>query len=162
MKIVRLLTAVAGIASVLSAPAPDRALGAIGDPELILYRFPGVRDDGGGLNAGVATSVHCTNFSGTTETIRYVVRNLVSEVLANSTLLIPHLHSRTASTHLTALYVEQLDLQTGVMTLGTIAIAATSTSIICTAMTIDAASGASPIGIALRGIRFNPVPGRQE
>src|SRR6266568_2250690 len=94
MKVVRWMTAVAGIAFVLPVQTLDRALGAIGDPELILYRFPGVRDDGGGLNAGVATSVHCTNFSGTTETIRYVVRNLVSEVLANSTLLIPHLHSR--------------------------------------------------------------------
>ena len=39
--------------------------------------------------------------------------------------------------------------------------AATSINVICTAMTVDAAN-AKPTGVALRGIRFNPVPGSQE
>jgi hypothetical protein len=41
------------------------------------------------------------------------------------------------------------------------AIAATSVNVICTAMSIDA-STVAPVGVALRGIRFNPVPGSQE
>ena len=44
---------------------------------------------------------------------------------------------------------------------GTTAIAATSINIICTAMTVDAANP-KPTGLALRGIRFAPVPGSQE
>ncbi len=74
MKVVRLLTAAAGIASVLSVQTPDRALGAVGDAEIILYRFPGVFDNGA-VSGGVATAFHCTNFSGVPETIRIVIRD---------------------------------------------------------------------------------------
>jgi hypothetical protein len=52
-------------------------------------------------------------------------------------------------------------MSTSVITHGTTAIAATSTNIICTAMTIDA-STIVPVGVALRGIRFSRVPGSQE
>jgi hypothetical protein len=64
------------------------------------------------------------------------------------------------STHTVAAYIQAL-LNTGSVTQGTTAIAATSTNIICTAETIDA-STAVPIGVARRGIRFSPVPGSQE
>ena len=49
MKVVRWLTAVAGIATLLSVQAQDRALGAVGNAEVILYRFPGVFDSGGAV-----------------------------------------------------------------------------------------------------------------
>ena len=52
-------------------------------------------------------------------------------------------------------------LGTGAINQGTAAIAATSINLICTAMTVDAASF-SPVGISLRGIRFNPIPGSRE
>jgi hypothetical protein len=52
-------------------------------------------------------------------------------------------------------------LNTGVVAQGTTAIAATSINVICTAVTLDASSPV-PNGFALRGIRFNPVPGSQE
>jgi hypothetical protein len=51
-------------------PVPVSA--ATTDPEIIIYRFPGVKDD---LGTQVATVFHCTNFSGVTETIRFVTRN---------------------------------------------------------------------------------------
>jgi hypothetical protein len=145
----------------LVAPAQP-AQAAVGDPELILYRFSGVKDDGGGSFTGVATSFHCTNFSGVMETIRIVVRHNNSNLVANIALDIPHLRTFTMSTHVTSLYVsgELGVLNTGFVH-GTAAIAATSTSITCTAMTVDAAS-TKPAGIALRGIRFNPAPGSQE
>jgi hypothetical protein len=161
MKVVRWTMAVAALALVLPLLPQDRALGAQGDPELIIYRFPGALDDGGGPSAGVATSVHCTNFSGATETIRYVVRNSNTEVLANLALPMIHLRTLTVSTHITNLYFDDRSMETGAMHQGTIAIAATSINIICTAVTLDAAS-TKPVGIALRGIRFNPVPGSQE
>jgi hypothetical protein len=53
-------------------------------------------------------------------------------------------------------------LATGPVTQGTTAIAATTTSIICTAVTIDAANAPPTFTIPLRGIRFSPVPGSQE
>jgi len=50
---------------------------------------------------------------------------------------------------------------TGSVTQGTTAISATTTNIICTATTIEA-SVAYPLGVTLRGIRFNPAPGSEE
>jgi hypothetical protein len=75
--------------------------------------------------------------------------------------LLGHLETKTALTHPVNSYTTQLSLNTSSVQQGTTAIAATSTNIICTAMTIDA-SAALPTGIALRGIRFSPVPGSQE
>src|SRR5262245_596537 len=45
------------------------AQAGINDPEVIIYRFPGIRDTGG----DVATVFHCTNFSGVLETVRFVI-----------------------------------------------------------------------------------------
>jgi len=162
MKVVRWLTAVAGIASILSVQAPYRAFGATGDPEIILYRFPGVTDNGGAAITGVATSFICTNFSGVAENFRIVVRDGNGGVVANRLVSnIPHLVTVTFSTHDTNLLLDS-NLLTGAVAQGTAAIAVTSTSVVCTAMIIDAASSSSPQGIALHGIRFNPVPGTQE
>jgi hypothetical protein len=131
------------------------------DPEVIIYRFPGVRDDGSANNLGIATVFHCTNFSGSVENIRFVTRTFDGAIKHNDTINIPHLFTRTATTHQVLAYVPDLTMNTGVINQGTTAIAATSTNVICTAMTIDAAN-AKPIGLALRGIRFNPIPGSQE
>jgi hypothetical protein len=173
MKVLGWIIAIAGIGFVLPAQAQDRTLEPAqsvmepalprdaGGAEVVLYRFPGVFDSGHVTATGVATAFHCTNFSGATEIIRIVIRNFNSDVLCNFDFPIPHLGTRTTSTHNTNLYVEDFFLSTGAIGQGTAAIAATSTSIICTAMTIDAGS-ATPVGIALRGIRFNPAPGSQE
>jgi len=137
------------------------AMAAQTDPEVILYRFPGVFDNGGGASTGVATVFHCTNFSGVIETIRFVTRDGNGILIQNSSLPINHLATKTAATHDTGSANESLLLNTGFVSPGTTAIAATSTNIICTAMVIDAGA-LPPIGVALRGIRFNPIPGSQE
>jgi hypothetical protein len=41
----------------LSFVQPTQA--AQSDPEVIIYRFPGVLDNGGASNTGLATSFHC-------------------------------------------------------------------------------------------------------
>jgi hypothetical protein len=130
------------------------------DPEVIIYRFPGVVDDGSPVGAGVATAFHCTNFSGVTETLRIVVRQANTVIRANFDVQVFHLATVTLSTHGTVLYNDGI-LNTNIVNQGTAAIAATSTNIICTAVTLDASS-AVPNGFALRGIRFNPIPGSQE
>jgi len=146
-------------AAALACTEPVQA--GVNDPEIIIYRFPGVLDDGSANNAGVATSFHCTNFSGAFENIRLVTRGPVGALLSNTPITLNHLETRTASTHGTNAYNNEISLLTGAVTQGTTAIAATSVNIICTAETIDA-STAVPIGVARRGIRFSPVPGSQE
>jgi hypothetical protein len=146
-------------AATLACAQPVQA--AIGDPEVVIYRFPGVRDDGGAVNVGVATVFHCTNFSGVNETIRMVTRSLNGGIiLSNFTFNVSHLFTVTLSTHNTAAYTDT-SMATGAVNSGSTAVAATSINVVCTAMTIDASS-ATPSGVPLHGIRFSPVPGTQE
>ena len=156
MKCLRYLIAAAAFGFILPAQAAQT------DPELIIYRFPGVFDNGGSSLSGSATVFHCSNFSGATENIRIVTRN-VDTTIKNNTLFVgvDSLRTITAVTHAVSAYITQVSIATGLVDQGTTAIAATSTNIVCTAMTIDA-SAAVPTGLALRGIRFNPAPGSQE
>jgi hypothetical protein len=150
---------IAALALAFALPASADA--AQGDPEVLIYRFPGVRDDGGSFNSGVATAFHCTNFSGVTETIRLVTRDNDGTLKNNNQYTIGHLLTGTWVTHQVHSYSFQAILNTGAVGQGTTAIAATSISIICTAETINAADSV-PVGVARRGIRFSPVPGSQE
>jgi hypothetical protein len=157
MRMIQWLVVSTALAIGVAAPASA----AQSDPEVIIYRFPGVRDNGGIQNQGVATTFHCTNFSGVLENIRFVTRHPNGDLVTNVAFAVAHLATLTASTHETQIYLDSgTTFGTGAVQ-GTTAIAATSTNIICTAMTIDAAA-AVPTGVALRGIRFNPVPGSQE
>jgi hypothetical protein len=101
--------ALVAIATSMSAPASA----ATTDPEVIIYRFPGVKDDGGAANIGTATVFHCTNFSGVNETIRFVTRAFDGTLLTNNTSTVVHLGTRTVSTHSTIAYFEDLALETG-------------------------------------------------
>ena len=148
MKAIHWIIAAAAFAFVQQARAAQT------DPEVIVYRFPGVLDVG-----SVATSFHCTNFSGTLEIIRIVVRDNEATIKANFSFALPHLWTATVSTRPTVLY-GSASLNTDTVK-GTAAIAATSTNIICTAVTLEASS-AVPNGFALHGIRFSPIPGSQE
>jgi len=120
-----------------------------------------VRDSGGAGNTGIATVFLCTNFSGTTENVRLVTRGDSGDLLTNKTSTINHLATFTASTKSPVAYLINVNLATGFVQQGTTAIAATSANVVCTAMTIDAAN-TTPVGVALHGIRFSPVPGSQE
>jgi len=153
MKTVQRLVVSAALAIGMAAPASA----ATTDPEVIIYRFPGVAQV---TAQSISTVFHCTNFSGATETIRFVTRNFDGSLQTNITASIDHLATKTASTRITLSY-SSIILNTGDVTQGTTAVAATSINIICTAMTIDA-SATKPVGVALRGIRFSPVPGSQE
>jgi hypothetical protein len=177
MKLTRYVLAVLAFASVGPTQAQNRvdrvdqppagvvrlpSGNAIGGAELIVYRFPGVYDNGGSANTGVAASFHCTNFSGVSETFRFVTRDANGTLLTNVAFSVPHLATITASTHATLVYNDSAtSLGTGPITQGTTAIAATSRDVVCTAVTIDATL-ATPTGIALRGVRFNPAPDSQE
>jgi hypothetical protein len=156
MKTIQSVLVSAALAIAMAAPAGA----ATTDPEVIIYRFPGVIDSGGAAGTGSATVFHCTNFSGVTENIRFATRTAGGDLPSNAVVPINHLQTVSVSTKLIASYAI-INLATGAVTQGTTAIAATSINVICTGMTIDAANQ-KPDGIALRGIRFSPVPGSQE
>jgi len=153
MKAIHWITA----AAALAFAGPVQA--GISDPEVIIYRFPGVNNSGAD-GAGVATVFHCTNFSGDIENVRIVTRRFDTAIASNVVLSIPHLGTLAMSTHLVNSY-GNTSMVTALVIEGTAAISATSINVICSAMVIDAASS-RPDGVALRGIRFSPVPGSQE
>src|SRR5262245_42744740 len=90
---------IAAAALTFVQPAPASA--APTDPEVIIYRFPGVLDDGGAFNVGIATVFHCTNFSGAVETMRFVTRNPLGQLLSNFQTSFDHLQTIALSTHQT-------------------------------------------------------------
>ena len=155
MKAIHSMIAALRLAFVL----PAAAGAATTDPEVIIYRFPGVADNGG-TNSGIATVFHCTNFSGVQESLRIVVRATDGTLVGNFSQPINHLQTLTLATHATAIYFETV-VSMGPILQGSAAIAATSVNVVCTAMTLDA-STFSPVGFPLHGIRFNPIPGSQE
>jgi hypothetical protein len=82
-----------------------------------------------------------------------VTRGSGGNLLTNMDFGIAHLATLTVSTHDTAAYADIANsLNTGLV--AQTAIAATSINIICMAMTIDGSS-VVPVGVELRGIRFN-------
>src|SRR5262245_33186446 len=117
MKAIHWIIAAAAFAFVQPAKA------ATTDPEVIIYRFPGVKDSGNGPLSLTATVFHCTNFSGVTENIRFVTRDEFGNLVQNNIIDIPHLLTRTASTHFVAAYATNLPLATGIVSQGTTAIA---------------------------------------
>src|SRR5262245_4461664 len=152
MKSLRSMIAVTALAFTMPAQA------AINDPEFIIYRVSGVLDDG--ASNGTATSFHCTNFSGVPENVRFVVRGPTTAILFNAPFTINHLHTLTVSTKDVVIYAD-VPLNTGAVTQGTAAIAATSVNVTCTAMQV-LPQGVFPQGIALHMTRFNPIAGTQE
>jgi len=140
------------------------ASAGVDDPEVLIYRFNGVRAILGSPATG--TIFHCTNFSGATEIIRFVTRTESGAIAGNQTLNISHLQTVAASfAGITSYHSDLfLTIANGDLAIqGTTAIAATSANMFCTAMVMESNSNQFvPVGIALRGIRFAPVPGSQE
>ena len=126
-----------------------------------IYLGSVVRDDAGAANVGVATVFHCTNVSGVSASLRFLVLGTTGVVEADFTVPVAHGRTWTAATHNTAAYVEDTPLETGAVTEGVINIEATQSAIFCNAKTIGAANSI-PIGVALPLVRVNPHPGTVE
>jgi hypothetical protein len=133
----------------------------INDPLQVLYAFSGVSDNGGLGNAGVATSIHCTNVGGAAEKLQFVALDVFANPKANMSINLNSGETRTASTHFTALYSESVNLTTGTLNQGVVVVLGTSTAFTCTGQVLDA-SAAVPNGFNLHPMRFNPHPGTIE
>jgi hypothetical protein len=128
-----------------------------------LYLFPGLFDNGGAGQMGVASAFHCSNFSGTLQTVQVVVYNYNGTIVANMSALIDAASTFTFATKDTALYSEDLILNTGAVYQGLGVILASTPSIVCTAQVLGASTAThGPTGIDLHGMRFNPFPGTAE
>ncbi|HKA71589.1 MAG TPA: hypothetical protein VKE26_07270 [Xanthobacteraceae bacterium] len=80
METIQRLVVAAALAMGMATPV----LAGVNDPEVIIYRFPGVFDNGStGPNLGTATVFHCTNFSGAPENIRFATRSSGGQLLTN-------------------------------------------------------------------------------
>jgi hypothetical protein len=158
MRAIQSIISLAAITVGLSAPASA----GLNDPEIIIYRFTGVRDDGGAQGFGLATAFECTNFSGAVENLRFVTRDVFGELKTNVAQAIFHLGTVTMTTHGANGISFTANLATGAVSQGSTAIAATSANVLCGARTIDATGNHPFDSVPLPRIRFNPVPGSQE
>ena len=137
-----------------ATPAP-----AITFPSLTtFYVASGVFDDGGGEDAGAATSVHCSNVSGQNAQVRVLVLNQIGGVEAANTQPVPHGWTQTFSTHAT-LFDEAI-LNTGLVSQGVLNVESTQSGVFCSAMIVPAATPQS--GVALHMVRINGHPGAIE
>ena len=105
-----------------------------------IYVGSGVRDEGGAVNAGIATGFNCSNVSGVAAQVRFLVLGLNGFIAADVTATIPHGATRFASTHLEATFSRDFDLATGAIQ-GAVNIESTQSGVFCNAMITDADAG---------------------
>lgn len=121
-----------------------------------------MRDSGGAINTGTATSFHCTNFNTVSENVQIIVRNFDGAITSNNTFVVLSARTHTASTHGTVAFNEDAFLSTGTLIeQGQALIFATSQFVFCSAMIVDAAA-ASAVGVSLHLVRFSPLADTQE
>ena len=128
----------------------------------LIYRASGLRDNGRATNAGVATSIHCTNLTTTSQQVQYILRDFNGALGANPTFTLASTRTHTSSTHGTVLFNEDAFLSPGrVYEQGLLAILATNPNVICSVHVVDA-SDSDPNGIDLHLVRYSAAPGTQE
>jgi hypothetical protein len=138
----------------VATPAP-----AITFPSLTtIYVVSGVYDDGGAMEAGFATSVHCTNVSGQQAQVRFLFLSAGGSVIGTGVDNIPHGATTTVSTHATEFF--EFSLATGAVAQGALNIESTESAVFCSAMIVEAGSVAN--SVALHMVRVNPHPGTVE
>jgi hypothetical protein len=126
----------------------------------LIYVGAGVIDNGGSVDVGIATNFNCSNVSGITAQVRFVVRGLNGPVEGSRTFTLAHGATRTASTHHEATFASDFDLFTGLVGQGIIQIYSTQSGVFCNAIVTNAAVGGN--GFDLHMVRFNPHPGTVE
>ena len=149
----KLLCAAAAL-SIVSLTSPASA---VTFPSLTtIYVGTGVNDD-----AETATSFHCSNVSGVSTDVRFLVLSASGVVEGLATVTIAHGATHTASTRNTAAYIENTGLATGTIVQGLVNIESRQSGVFCSAMSIDIAA-TSPLGVTLPLVRVNPHPGTVE
>jgi hypothetical protein len=149
------LTAIA-LAATLIQPAS-----AITFPSLTtIYVGSGIVDSGGPENAGFATIFNCSNVSGVTATVRFLILSTFG-VNADKSVVLPHGETVVAATDETAVSFETLSLDVmSILNGGVVNIESTQSGVFCNAIFADAAGGGFAVNLPL--VRVNPHPGTVE
>ena len=124
-----------------------------------IYVGSGVMDDGGGTFAGTATSFFCSNVSGQSASVRFLILGEAGFVVASQTFTLSHGGSTVISTHNTVL--SEANLNTGALNTGAVNIEATESGVFCRGAIVNAAGpseNSSPVDL----VRVNPHPGTVE
>ena len=148
--------AVAACAAAFAQPASATTFPTL----TTIYVGAGVRDDGGAENVGIATTAVCSNVSGVTTSLRFLVLSPSGAVVGSSTFgTVPHGGTVTLATHATSTFLESL-MSTGQVAQGVVNIESLQSGVFCTAFVVD---GFDPVDMApLHLVRINPHPGTVE
>lgn len=135
---------------------------AAADPQIMIYRIPGVNNTWDNSANGIATVFSCHNNSSVSEIIRIRIFNPNGLLSSDNSANIASKRTLTIATHYTIAFTSDFYTSIGVFVKqGTASIISTSREIFCSAMIVDAAASV-PSGIALHMVRFNPAPGSVE
>jgi hypothetical protein len=149
------------LAAALAQPAAATTFPAL----TTIYVATGVKDTGGVSNAGAATAIQCSNVSGVTTSIRFLLLDASGAVIAfNTAENVAHGATVERSTHSTVAYTNEtflLGSAGATISSGVLNIESTQSGVFCTAAIIDAAA-AVPDGVSLHLVRINPHPGSVE
>ena len=151
------------LAAIALAAALAPTASAITFPSLTtIYVGSGVTDSGDAANTGVATSIHCSNVSGTTVQVRVLILGGIGAVEGALTQSLVHGQTITFSTHSTLVFGEGSTLATGPVLQGVVNVEATNSAVFCSAMIVDAANFTPAFMGPLHLVRVNPHPGTVE
>jgi hypothetical protein len=151
--------AAAALAAVVAQPAA-----AVTFPSLTtIYVGSGVFDSGGANNAGVATSIHCSNVSGVSVQVRVLILNSAGAVRGALAQTLAHGATVTFSSHQTFIFGDETSaLETGPIFQGVVNVEATNSAVFCTAAVIDAGASPPVFSMPINLVRVNPHPGTVE
>ena len=100
-------TTIAALAAALAQRAAAVTLPTL----TTIYVETGVRDDGQGINAGIATNFSCSNVSGGSAQIRFLILGHNGEVEVSQAATLAHGATRLASTHAEATFSADIPAQ---------------------------------------------------
>jgi hypothetical protein len=150
----------ATITAVALAAAFAQPAAAITFPSLTtIYVGPGVSNLEGDPTV-TATGFSCSNVSGQTASLRFLILSRSGSLVGSFTHSLAHGANVTVSTQ-NINFLADHAMDTGSLAEGTVNIESTQFGVFCTAMIVDP-EALIPSGIALHLVRVNPHPGTVE
>jgi hypothetical protein len=144
-----------------SAAIPVQSYAAVGGALQVLYLYSGAANTVAGDFQGSKIAVHCTSFSGVTETLQISVKDGGGTTRANPTINIASSGTLTIVIQKIFTLTEDLNLGVNVAMMGTLAVLATSVNISCTAEVLVGSTSTTQ-AYSVHGTRFNPISNTQE
>jgi hypothetical protein len=124
-----------------------------------IYVGTGVHEDGPSESG--ATIFHCSNVSGVSTSVRFLVLNSTGAVAASTTQTLAHGATVTVSTDDIDFYANEIDLNANALDQGVVNIEALQSGVFCNAMSVNG-NPTDPNGFTLPLVRVNPHPGTVE